>query len=285
MTIRTGTAGDTPALRALWELCFPGDQKFSELFFKSMYMPSCARVLLEGESLAAALYAFPYEFTQPGGKHLHSWYIYGVGTHPALRGKGYAGALIEKTLREAWETDVDLCCLIPQDQGLFEFYRRFGFKPAFFLHEEIYSKTDSIVQSGLIRPAEPRDILQLDALYNRKLAAVSHLVRPLAHWDRILREFELYGGVVYVLEQMGALQAYGAYVYQGGVGTIQEIFAVNHTCKGFLLGRIAELVGQGQIHCIFPGGATPLGSACPLTSAGEKALETIPPIYMNLMHN
>ena len=59
------------------------------------------------------------------GKKYTGAYLSGIATVPAERGKGYAGKLIEYTLKNLG--DIDIYYLIPASNSLFDYYKKFGY--------------------------------------------------------------------------------------------------------------------------------------------------------------
>ena len=59
--------------------------------------------------------------------------------------------------------------LIPQEKWLFDFYRPFGYQPAFTLHTIAFTEQQPIMQKGL-RAMTPQDLPACEALYRSQLA-------------------------------------------------------------------------------------------------------------------
>ena len=196
MTIRYAQAGDSPAVMALWEACFPGEDLFTAYFFKALYDPSHALLCEAGHGhgqaqdhgqVVAMLHMMPYTFTWLG-RDMPLSYIYGVGTHPDFRRRGLAGDLLDQALFEMHLRGVAFAALIPQQQWLFAYYRSFGFAPVFTQPPLAYDF------SGTPQPADEGHIPLLDALYETSLAGRPHVRRTPEHWRGALRECALGGG-------------------------------------------------------------------------------------------
>ena len=91
--MRFAEKGDFPAVRALWETCFPDEGGFNDYFFTHFYKEKYTLLHLEGETLVAMVQMLPYRMTV-GGLSREAPYIYGACTDPAHRRKGYMARLL-----------------------------------------------------------------------------------------------------------------------------------------------------------------------------------------------
>ena len=82
--MRFAEKGDFPAVRALWETCFPDEGGFNDYFFAHFYKEKYTLLYLEGETLVAMAQMLPYHMTV-GGLSREVTYIYGACTAPAHR--------------------------------------------------------------------------------------------------------------------------------------------------------------------------------------------------------
>ena len=92
--IRFAEQSDFPAIRSLWETCFPDEGGFNDYFFSHLYEPQHMLLLTQENTLCAMLQMLPYTLSINGNPH-EITYIYGVCTHPAHRRHGYAAELLE----------------------------------------------------------------------------------------------------------------------------------------------------------------------------------------------
>jgi len=279
--VRAGADSDLHTLRELWSLCFPEDEEFNEFFFSVMYKPNIVRIIEEEGHIAAALYVFTYSIALPECGELKAWYIYGVGTHPDFRGRGLAGELIKFTLAEAREKEIDACMLVPQNEGLFEFYKRFDFLPAFFFRQEMY-KDVGTPKSNLYQ-AEFKDIASLDYLYEKCLENRAHVKRSEREWQLLLTEFDMAGGGIYILAECGRICAYCTCSREYGELTVREVFAKNEAYKNTLLSRICVNYDVKELKMFVLGKGEPYGSVYPISRAA-KQIDFLS-AYMNLMHS
>jgi predicted acetyltransferase len=130
MNIRKADLRDRPAAESLWAYCF---EKPSDPFFQWYFSDVCRmdEVLLgeSGGRTACSLHRRPYSLSLRG-RVMPVDYLVGVATHPAARGRGMAGRLLEGAFRTADEEGKPAVILMPSDAAL---YSKAGF--AFYAHQ------------------------------------------------------------------------------------------------------------------------------------------------------
>lgn len=127
--LRKSVPGDEPRLKALWREVFGDTEEYIDGFFEKLYTPGMAQVyLVDGEIVSAAYVLKLGEYVAEG-----SWtpcrVIYAYGTHPAYRGRGFGGRVLEAAVGEATRSGLGAVC--PAEPSLFGFYEKYGFKPVF----------------------------------------------------------------------------------------------------------------------------------------------------------
>ena len=137
--MRRGTPSDLEAVAALETLCFPPEEAADRetLAGRLAAYPQHFLLLLEDGVPAAFLdgfctpepdlrdemYADPSLHREDG-----DWLmIFGVDTHPARRGRGYATRLLEEAIREARDSG-RLGLVLTCKEPLLPFYARLGFR-------------------------------------------------------------------------------------------------------------------------------------------------------------
>lgn len=279
--LRHGCESDLNELSKLWNICFPESPEFSVFFFEKMYSHKTVRLATHSGKIAAALYIFPYSFSKDGERDLKAYYIYGVGTNPEMRGRGLAGLLLKETLKEAAQKGIDLCMLVPQNESLFGFYEKFGFTPAFGMHQEIYSLAGTA--NSAVRKACAEDIPSINSIYEKSFSSKLHVERSFEEWKLLIEEFELSNGGIYVLEEKGEILAYCTYDCENDVAFVREAAAENKVNVQKLLVGIAQAAKVSELKLIKPGGEDCYGSVCPLSAAAKEI--DFKNAYMNLMHS
>ena len=128
--IRIADITDKSRIKELWKLCFTDTDKFIAFYFAKVFRPEDTLILEEDGLIKAALQIIPYTI-KTGDQILHAGYISGAMTHPAYRRQGYMVALLQAAFNKMTEREMDISFLIPQEQWLFDFYRRYGYTNAF----------------------------------------------------------------------------------------------------------------------------------------------------------
>lgn len=274
--IRLGKKEDRNGLEELFDLCFPGEKSFTRWFFQRVWKPENT-LLCEEEHIQAMLQLLPVRLRQ-GENRGQGLYVYGVGTHPSCRGKGLAGALLEEAREKGAEQGIDLLMLIPQETSLFDYYRRFGYRTAFWVEErQIKARRE---EEGLLSVARPEDLPQVAELYRKALGSLFSV-------DRTLEDFaiqqELYGDKALVLRRDGRLTAWGCIEPAGEAWRVCEALGPDALR---LAAAALDWVGaeEGLCRLLPQNDPKPFAMALPLTPVGEKLLEQKAG-YCNLLFN
>lgn len=118
-------------VKQLWRLCFDDSEAFIDLYFRLRYTDDVNMMVRHEGGLIAALQMLPYTLTFLYDE-FEAAYISGACTHPDFRGKGIMGALLNDSFKAMAARHIPLSFLIPADEGLYEYYARFGYISAFF---------------------------------------------------------------------------------------------------------------------------------------------------------
>ena len=265
--IRFAEQSDLPAIRSLWETCFPDEGGFNDYFFSHLYEPQHTLLLTQENTLCAMLQMLPYTLSINGKPH-EITYIYGVCTHPAHRRHGYAAELLERSFVLDKERKRPVSILIPAEKWLFEFYRPFGYTEAFYLSRRTLTQTAG--ESEPPRRLSVSDISQLNALYEASCPSL-HIVRSREEWERQIAMFDALGAGVYGWFDGDTLTAY-AFCWEDNA---QEAIGLTANRERGLLNAL----GRETLSVTGPGSETVLGVArwhdAPCTGNG----------YINLMLN
>ena len=123
MTIDCPTETQIPQLRSLWKKAFGDTDAFLDIFFHRAYAPERSRCITRSGDVVAALYWFDCTWFD---KKLA--YFYAVATDPDSRGQGLCRKLMEDTHRHLASLGYDGCILVPQEDGLYTMYSKFGYQ-------------------------------------------------------------------------------------------------------------------------------------------------------------
>lgn len=118
------------AIEQLWQTCFHDSEAFIRLYFSHKYKDANALLHTENGQPLAALLMLPYPMRWAGCQ-LTTAYISGACTLPHARNCGRMGNLLRKAFGILFQREIALSTLIPADEGLFDYYARFGYAPVF----------------------------------------------------------------------------------------------------------------------------------------------------------
>ena len=196
--IRYARPDDEPALRGIWDVCFPDDAAYAGTYFRNIYAPDKTLCVTEDDAPVAMLLRLARTLELDVAA-LPVHYLYAVSTRPECRGRGYATDLLEQSLFEAHLAGAAALVLILQTPKVYKLYEGVDFAPVSLWREESYSgavtnsgtNIDTSPAAGL-RAANECDIPALTRLYNNR--ANPKIRRGDADWRAILGENEVYVG-------------------------------------------------------------------------------------------
>lgn len=120
-----------PALMQLWRYCFPSDtEAFIQFYFTEVYKNEETLIYLHEGQAAASMQIIPYPVKTEASISL-SGYISGAMTHPDYRRRGFMEQLLQAAFDLMREKEYASAFLIPQEDWLFSFYGKYGYKKAF----------------------------------------------------------------------------------------------------------------------------------------------------------
>lgn len=129
---RRAEARDLPALTALWQTCFGDSATSVQAFWDAAFDSIRVFAAQDGAQLTAMLCALPVTLIDESGASQPAAYLYAVCTAPEQRGRGLCRALMQYAERAMQKDSISLFTLVPSNESLFDFYRRLGYRTAFF---------------------------------------------------------------------------------------------------------------------------------------------------------
>lgn len=178
--IRYARSSDTPALRALWEQGFGGEEPYISWYFDQVYRPERTLVEAEFGVIRSALQLAPY-ILQLRGRARRAAYVVGVVTAPEHRGLGLSSALLRHALGQLGQAGYELALLYTD---LPDFYARLGFTPCYSLRRLCF-KSAAEAAPAMWRQARPtpEDLRQCDRIYRRTCAQLEgYILRSPENW-------------------------------------------------------------------------------------------------------
>ncbi len=273
--IRFANNQDTPAVRRLFDQCFPDESGFNSYYFTQHYCPERTLLFQQGDNLCAMLQMLPYQLSI-GDKTGEATYIYGACTHPEYRRRHLMAQLLETSFQLDLQYGRIASLLIPQEEWLFDFYRPFGYLPLFTLERR------SILQAVLAR-SELRPLTkwcEVNLLYTKKTEGEPcRILRREADWRAQLALFNHLGSGAFGLYEKDELVAY-AFVWLDPDGLFaQELLGVDLARETLLAQQLLHHFSVKKLVYHTVSGSQVLGCLKPY----QKNMPTHG--YINLMFN
>lgn len=276
--IRFADTADFPAVRQLWETCFPDEGGFNDYFFAHIFSSEHTLLLLAQDTLCAMVQMLPCTLRTPAGSRAAT-YIYGACTAPAMRKRGYMAELLQHTFTLDRAAGRVASILIPQEAWLFGFYEKFGYQPAFYVHEGCFTAASAHADAACRRMTE-EDIPALRAFHEKQTASLAYAItRSCAQWQEQLSMFQALDGDAFALYAGTHLRAY-AFVWRTAHDAwAQELLADSEDSAARLCAAICARLGCAQLRFTGHGDSRALGCA--------KFYDNRPAVrgYINLMFN
>lgn len=139
ISFRPSTPADVPALRQLWKEAFGDEDAFLDIFFKTAYAPRRSGILTERSEIVAGAYWLDCSLNE---RKLA--YLYAVAVAPTRQGQGLGTLLMERLHTHLALNGYDGVILVPGNERLFQYYRRFGYETVSY-HREFTAVADDSV--------------------------------------------------------------------------------------------------------------------------------------------
>ncbi|MBR1736667.1 MAG: GNAT family N-acetyltransferase [Firmicutes bacterium] len=266
--IENACENDRKEIRILWDMCFAEDAAFNDYFFEKRFRAEDTLVLRENGKIVSMLQRFKYELYPTGNVS----YIYGACTHPEYRRKHYMEKLLEKSREEDIKEGLVGSLLVPQEEWLFGFYEKFGFKDILRLEEKYEEKNENLKEVK-IRAVCENDIVTMNELYEKMLEGCTHIKRKYEEWKRQIEMFKSLGGEVYISQKNDSF----CFVWNTEEIWIQEIIARDNEKE--IINEIMNICGKQRAK------VTKFGNDGKKFAAARIYVGGISGGYINLMYN
>lgn len=284
MSIRYARTGDLSQIRALWDLSFPEEPEFNQWFFKEYYKLENTLIYSLNEIVCSMLQIFPYHL-RIGSTSYPVHYIFGVCTHPQYRNQGFMEQLLNYTCHKGKNRGDYASILIPQNNGLFKLYEKYGYVPAFYINRfELTCK--GATSQTTIKVANEKDIKQVSSLYEHGTSLFKgFIVRDNSYWLQQMNMFNELGDKVYFLQSDEQCLAYGFATVVDGKLVFQEAIGQDEDSLFTLVEHVAQIKKYNKVTVFTPnnvkGTTKRLGCIKFLQGRVPKKFYG----YMNLMFN
>lgn len=174
------------SLSDLWGQAFGDDPEFiADMYATGYIKPEDVFALTEDSRLLAAVFTPEYKIRINGEDHPIRL-LSCVATDRSQRGKGYMSFLISRVLTILKDECAGVC-VIPVSDDLFDFYKQFGFKTAFFCSETLIEVPES--ESGSVTTNESNDLSGCYQSYLRKYAQNGFVYKTEERFRQAVEEY------------------------------------------------------------------------------------------------
>ncbi len=157
------------SLIKLWMKVFGDEYGYVSLLFEDS-PPECFAELSDGK-IISALYLLEGEILI-GDKVYSGRYLYCAATEKSFRGKGYMAKLIAEAQNYCRERLLDFICLVPANDGLYDYYSRFDFKEGLYRYRTVVGK--NICQQQSTSSLSADEVYERRRLYGGNQFIFSH---------------------------------------------------------------------------------------------------------------
>ena len=266
--IRFAEKKDIPYIKELWDIAFGEEPDFNKYFFDNFFKYEDTLLYLE-EKPVAMLQMMPYTLKGIGAVT----YIYGATTHPDYRKKGLMGKLLEKSFEIDKARGVKGSVLIPANQGLFNYYSKFGYETLSYVDTKVMKSTNELKYT--VEKAKIEDLKSMTEIYNN--CSEFLIERNEDYFKDQIEMFNALGGEVYVLKDKNIIQSY-AFISELHPLKIQEIISKDKEYDQFFINFLINFHCEKFAEVSSVNGLNPIGMG--LFYGSKK-----PQFYMNLMLN
>lgn len=134
--IRVADDNTAPLVRQMWKISFGDTDDYLDILFKYKYKNENTLIYFEGDKAVASLQMLPYSITFYQST-IPFAYLAGLCTLPEYRNKGYMTKLIHEAHNLIASRNIPLSILIPAEDSLYDYYRRFNYEQTFLKDNEV----------------------------------------------------------------------------------------------------------------------------------------------------
>ncbi|HHV64220.1 MAG TPA: GNAT family N-acetyltransferase [Peptococcaceae bacterium] len=146
--IRLAQKGEIAPQKEIWKLCFADSAEYINLFYDYRYEEGETLLLLQDGNIVSMLTMRPVTLVNSSGAGVSSVMLYALATHPKFRHKGLMTQLMDFCHQALAEQGIFYAILVPEGLKLANFYRKFGYRHAFFVREAKLSASSLVKLPG-----------------------------------------------------------------------------------------------------------------------------------------
>ncbi len=194
-------------IKRIWQESFSDSREYVRMYFEQVYSDDEALLLQDAEGLSvSSLLLQKYAMSFHGATPPVS-YIAGAATRRNQRGKGYMSQLMKSALAESAARGDMLCTLIPANEPLYYFYRRYGFTTVFYTKEQRFTAFHPFSVTGDYHHVDDLDSARVweafDRFQHERECYILHTERD---FRNILADLKCSGGDFVVMAQNVTLE-------------------------------------------------------------------------------
>lgn len=126
-------------LRDIWKNVFGDEDEYLDVFFDKIYQKDYVLSIEQDGKVAAMLFMVPYDVIIGKNKY-KSIYLYALATVEKYRNKGFMSKLINMANEYVDKNNYLFSFLIPAEEELYGFYKKFGFDIKFEMNNILIKK-------------------------------------------------------------------------------------------------------------------------------------------------
>ncbi len=127
-----GDSSYCESLKELWSIVFGDEYEYINLFFEKEYSLCDTFAELCDGRIVSVLYLLDCRVNFNGVTYKGK-YLYAAATHPGYRSRGLMAKLINEAIDYCKSnSEIDFISLVPANDGLYDYYGKFGFSTAFY---------------------------------------------------------------------------------------------------------------------------------------------------------
>lgn len=238
----------------LWNICFPESPEFTKWYFENMFSAEKVLIYKKNNKITAMLTEIPLQFNNL----LKATYIYGVCTLPVFRKKGVMTKLLNQSFINDKKKGVSVSILIPENDELFDFYKKFGYEKASLIKKEYFEYSDFTNMPDnkyIFKRADFSDIENMNKLYESVLKNCKYILRNKEFYKGQINMFGSLDGGCFCLygEKTRSLSAY-AFVWKEPVLKVQEICFIDNDAKNAMCKNLFREFGSEKMELKIYGG-------------------------------
>ncbi len=262
----------------LWHECFGDDREYVEFFLDNCPNKLCFGVFERG-GLVSMLFLLNGNIDG-----LSCRYIYAACTAQNYRGRGLMGDLIEYSKNYCADNGIDTLFLVPAEDSLYGYYKKFGFIPKM-------RRAEIVLKGGCEKFFDEEKTTDIRKIAERRIKLLSSVKRfafDLATTEYTVAEFLHTGGEIYSNDSKNGFLAFVR--KEGENALVKELLPAFNTNFTIIL-ELFENLGAENVYIHAPlvynntdmvGAATKCGMLCPITDKANDYIKDEDAFYSGM---